>query len=64
MKVVSVTAARRNFGALLDAAQEGPALIRRRNRNVAVIMSVEEYLRIGGIKRREFDEGVPRPEGR
>ena len=63
MKVVTVTAARRHFGALLQEAQRGPVMIRRRGRDVAVIMSVEQYLRITGITRREFDESVPRPEG-
>lgn len=38
-------------------------LIRRRNRDVAVVMSVEEYLRITGITRREFDKDVQRIEG-
>jgi prevent-host-death family protein len=46
MKVVSATEAKRRFGTLLDAVQREPVLIRRQNRDVAVIMSVEKYERI------------------
>jgi prevent-host-death family protein len=58
MKVVTITCARRHFGALLDEAQKGPVMIRRRNRDIAVMMSVRGYLRITGITKREFDEEV------
>jgi prevent-host-death family protein len=46
MKVVSATDAKQRLAALLDAAQREPVLIRRQNRDVAVIMSAEEYERI------------------
>ena len=46
MKTVSATDAKQRLAALLDAAQREPVLIRRQNRDVAVIMSVEEYQRI------------------
>ena len=46
MKVVSASDAKQRLGALLDAAQRAPVLIRRQNRDVAVIMSAEEYERI------------------
>lgn len=46
MKAVSATDAKQRLAALLDAAQREPIMIRRQNRNVAVIMSAEEYERI------------------
>jgi prevent-host-death family protein len=46
MRTVSATDAKQRLAALLDAAQREPVLIRRQNRDVAVIMSAEEYQRI------------------
>jgi prevent-host-death family protein len=46
MKTVSATDAKQRLAALLDAAQREPVLIRRQNRDIAVIMSAEEYQRI------------------
>jgi len=48
MKAITVTAARRRFGAVLDAAQTEPVMLRRHNRDVLVILSMEEYERISG----------------
>jgi len=55
MKTVSATDAKQRLAALLDAAQREPVLIRRQNRDVAVIMSAEEYERIRGIYNDEFE---------
>ena len=47
MKSVSATEAKQRFArALIDAAQREPVVIRRQNRDVAVIVSVEDYERI------------------
>ncbi|MGA2857746.1 MAG: type II toxin-antitoxin system Phd/YefM family antitoxin [Candidatus Sulfotelmatobacter sp.] len=46
MKTVTATDAKQRLAALLDAAQREPVLIRRQNRDVAVIMSAQEYDRI------------------
>lgn len=46
MRSVSATDAKQRLAALLDAAQREPILIRRQNRDVAVILSAEEYERI------------------
>jgi prevent-host-death family protein len=46
MKAVSATDAKQRLAALLDAAQREPVIIRRQNRDVAVIISVEQYERI------------------
>jgi prevent-host-death family protein len=56
MKTVSATDAKQRLAALLDAAQREPVLIRRQNRDVAVIMSAEEYERIRGIYNDEFEK--------
>jgi prevent-host-death family protein len=56
MKTVSATDAKQRLAALLDAAQREPVLIRRQNRDVAVIISAEEYERIRRGKIDEFDK--------
>ncbi len=54
MRTVSATDAKQRLAALLDAAQREPVLIRRQNRDVAVIMSAEEYERIRKINNDEL----------
>jgi len=56
MKTVSATDAKQRLAALLDAAQREPVLIRRQNRDVAVIMSAEEYERIRRVNIEEFQK--------
>jgi len=46
MKSVSATKAKQNFAAVLDDAQREPVVIRRHERDVAVLISAEEYERI------------------
>jgi prevent-host-death family protein len=46
MKAVSATEAKQRFAAIIDAAQKEPIVIRRQNRDVAVIISPERYERI------------------
>ena len=48
MKTLTITAARRRFGALLDSALRQPILITRRNKTGAVLMSAEAYGRMTG----------------
>jgi len=55
MKSISATEAKQRFAALLDAAQREPVVIRRQNRDVAVIVSPEEYERIRGANLDELD---------
>jgi prevent-host-death family protein len=55
MQTVSATDAKQRFAALLDAAQREPILIRRQNRDVAVVISAEEYERIRGANATELD---------
>ena len=54
MRTVSATEAKQRLAALLDAAQREPVLIRRQSRDVAVIMSADEYERIRNINAGEF----------
>jgi prevent-host-death family protein len=60
MKIVSATDAKQRLAALLDAAQREPVLIRRQNRDVAVIMSAEEYERIRKINVEELERTMNR----
>lgn len=46
MKTVSATEAKQNFAEIIDAAQREPVRIRRHNRDLAVIVSAEEFERI------------------
>ncbi len=50
MRTITVTDARKRFGALLNAVRQEPIRITRRNRNVVVVVSPEEYKRISGIE--------------
>ena len=54
MRTVSATDAKQRLAALLDAAQREPVMIRRQNRDVAVIMSAQEYERIRDLNAAEF----------
>ena len=56
MKTVTATDAKQRFAALLESAQREPVLIRRQNRDLAVIMSAEEYERIRKADLDEFDQ--------
>ena len=60
MKTVSATDAKQRLAALLDAAQREPVMIRRQNRDVAVIISVEEYERIRRSNIKELDRLMDR----
>jgi prevent-host-death family protein len=55
MPTVSATHAKKNFAAILDAAQREPVKIRRHAREVAVVLSAEEYERLGGNRWTEFN---------
>ncbi|HET9407744.1 MAG TPA: type II toxin-antitoxin system Phd/YefM family antitoxin [Candidatus Sulfotelmatobacter sp.] len=60
MKAVSATEAKQRFAAVVDAAQREPVMIRRQNRDVAVIMSAEEYGRIRKENIAELDRTMDR----
>jgi PHD/YefM family antitoxin component YafN of YafNO toxin-antitoxin module len=50
MQTMSDTQAEQNFAAAIDAAQREPVVIQRHERDVAVLVSVEEYQKIHRIK--------------
>ena len=52
MKRVAATEAKNRLGAILDAAQREPIVIRRQDRDIAVVMSMADYerLRAGNIQ--------------
>ena len=49
MRYVSATDAKQRLAALLDAAQKEPIMIRRQKRDVAVLLSADEYDRLRGF---------------
>ncbi|HUI16754.1 MAG TPA: type II toxin-antitoxin system Phd/YefM family antitoxin [Alphaproteobacteria bacterium] len=55
MRHVSATEAKQRLAALLDAAQREPVVIRRQKRDVAVILSAQEYERLCALNVREFE---------
>ena len=56
MRFISATEAKQRLAALLDAAQREPIMIRRQNRDVAVIMSAEQYDRMRGVRDDDFEK--------
>ncbi len=46
MKVVAATEAKNRLGAILDEAQREPIVIRRQDRDVAVVLSMAEFERM------------------
>jgi prevent-host-death family protein len=55
MRTVSATEAKQKLGALLDSAQREPVVIRRQKRDIAVILSAQEYDRLRAINTAEFE---------
>ncbi len=54
MRYVSATEANQRLAALLDAAQREPVTIRRQKRDVAVLLSAQEYERLRALNTAEF----------
>ncbi len=54
MQSVSATEAKKSFAAVIDAAAKSPVIIRRQKRDVAVVMSMDEYRRLKGVLVAEF----------
>lgn len=63
MRSVSATEAKQNLAALLDAVQRGPVMIRRQNRDTAVVLSPAEYDRLRGLNAAEFQAFCDRVSG-
>ena len=56
MQYVSATEAKQRLAAVLDAAQSEPVMIRRQNREVAVVLAPKEYKRLQGLNISEFEQ--------
>ena len=54
MPTMSATQAKQNFAAMIDAAQREPVRIQRHERDVAVLVSAEEYERIHKLRVQEL----------
>lgn len=54
MQYVSASDAKQRLAAILDTAQREPVMIRRQKRDVAVLLSVQEYERVCALNRDEF----------
>jgi prevent-host-death family protein len=52
MKTVAATEAKNRLGAILDEAQREPIVIRRQERDIAVVLSMADYerLRSGNVR--------------
>lgn len=46
MKTLTATDAKNRFGELIDLAQAGPVRVQRQGRDVAVVLSPEEFRRL------------------
>lgn len=55
MRVVSATDAKQQLGAVIDAAQREPVVIRRQKRDVAVVLSKAEYDRLRALNIAELE---------
>jgi len=56
MRSISATEAKQRLAALLDAAQREPVVIRRQKRDVAVLLSPQEYDRLRALNAAEFQK--------
>ncbi|MGD9852800.1 MAG: type II toxin-antitoxin system Phd/YefM family antitoxin [Nitrospirales bacterium] len=54
MQYVSASEAKQRLAVILDTAQREPVMIRRQKRDVAVVLSVQEYERVCALNREEF----------
>ena len=50
MKSVAAKEAKQSFGQLLDDAQRGPVTITRNGREIAVVLSKDEYARLEALE--------------
>lgn len=55
MRELSATDVKQGFGSALDEAQRGPVLIKKQNRAVAVLLSVQEYDKLRGLRLTAFE---------
>ncbi|MEM7108915.1 MAG: type II toxin-antitoxin system Phd/YefM family antitoxin [Bacteroidota bacterium] len=56
MQYISATEAKQKLAAMLDAVQVEPVMIRRQNRDTAVVISPKEYERLRKLNIQEFQD--------
>ncbi len=54
MKTIAASEARQAFASVIDAAAREPVVIRRQQRDVAVVLSMQEYERLTQLNKAEF----------
>jgi prevent-host-death family protein len=54
MRIVSATEAKQGLAAVLEAATREPVVIQRQKRDVAVVLSMQEYQRLVRLNVAEF----------
>ena len=54
MRTVTSSQARQGFAELIESTQQGPVIVQRQRRNVAVVMSMDEYERLVHLNVAEF----------
>lgn len=54
MRVVSASEAKQGLAGVIEAARREPVVIRRQKRDVAVVMSIDEYERLVHLNVAEF----------
>jgi len=54
MRYISATEAKQRFAAVIDAAQREPVVIQRRKRDVAVVVSPQDYERLRALNVEQF----------
>lgn len=54
MRTITASEARQGFAEIIETVQREPVVIQRQKRNVAVVMSVDEYERLVHLNVAEF----------
>jgi prevent-host-death family protein len=54
MQYVTATEAKQTLGSILDQVQREPVIIRRQNRDIAVLISPQDYQRLIRLNLQEF----------
>lgn len=63
MRTVTASEARQGWADVIDAARREPVVIQRQKRDVAVVMSVQEYERLARLNVAEFQRFCDRVGG-
>jgi len=56
MEYISATDAKKTLGAVISRAQREPVVIRKQNRDAAIVISPEDYARLTRLNLQEFQQ--------